>query len=71
MQCTCNEVFIDDVTNLDPMPTYKPSHAKMPEATANSVNASSAPGACSIWGGPNGKAPIQPKYIPPKQAKRR
>jgi len=53
------------------MPCYKPVRSTMPEASANFPNATTAPGSCSVWGGPSGKAPIQPRYIPPKQAKNR
>ena len=53
------------------MPAFKPRHATMSESAANFPNATSAPGACSPWGGPSGSQAIQPKYIPAKQAKRR
>ena len=53
------------------MPCYKPVKSTMPEATANFPNATSAPGQFSVWGGPNGKPPVQPAYIPPRRAKNR
>lgn len=43
----------------------------MPESAANFPTASSAPGAFSMWGGPPGKPPVQPKYIPAQTAKKR
>ena len=53
------------------MPCYKPVKSTMPESTANFPNATTAPGSCSVWGGPTGRPPVQPVYIKPKDAKRR
>lgn len=51
------------------MPCYKPEKSTMPEATANFPNATSAPGQCSVWGGPVNKPPVQRVYI--RKAKNR
>lgn len=53
------------------MPCYKPVKSTMPESTANFPNATTAPGSCTVWGGPTGKPVVQPKYIPAHRARNR
>jgi len=53
------------------MPTYKPKKSNWSQTIADFPVATTAPGSTNVWGGPTGTAAVQPRYIPPKQAKNR
>ena len=54
-----------------PVGAYKPKHVKWSPAIANFSTQTSGHNGSSIWRGPAGMAPNQPKYIPAKQTKNR
>lgn len=54
-----------------PVGAYKPKHVKWTPAVANFSTQTSGHNGSSIWRGPVGMAPNQPKYIPAKQTKNR